>query len=454
MTLFEQIALDVLNEYNFNFGLSKNGGQKDFKKIAQKGIEANPLKKDDGSDFSFGDLLNSVPGARYPRENRADMTDGDDNPQKTEDDILYMLGFGETDYKDKFLFAYGVHRMIYDAEIKTNNDKKTLSNICIYLSENPSALSPSLTKDNVFADRNWQYGIANFYGMTFKELKGKFGLQAKKYVQEKNKAKTIKSKLITSNGYYLYPCYTFGKANMVGSTFNQGMCFFNSPTFWLQHTGNLGGLFMFKKISGENKGKFTNSKLFHDVTSVDEIVISTNVDDSGKSYIDGITNGHNITLYNRQYHNTTGKKSDMADDFTEQDIKDTSDIIGTINGVELFTYCLSMTRKKQDKKYKDIFKEKNFASYERLSNRHPEKKKFDEEYNMTIFECDGRVYCLLNSYKDVVVVEKTGFITCDGREIRNTNAPIVQRIEKYLPIFFKNWSGFVKNKRNKWGYNI
>ena len=89
-----------------------------------------------------------------------------------------------------------------------------------------------------------------------------------------------------------------------------------------------------------------------------------------------------------------------------------------------------------------------------MSNKHPEKKKIDEEYNMTIFECDGKVYCLLNTYKDVVVVEKTGFITCDGREIRNTSAPIIQRIEKYLPMFFKNWNGFAKNKRNKWGYNI
>lgn len=96
---------------------------------------------------------------------------------------------------------------------------------------------------------------------------------------------------------------------MIGSTFRQGMCFFNSPTFWFEHTGNVGGLFMFKKIRNDySLSEAKGPSLFYDNTSLDEIVISTNIDDSGNAYIDGIANGYNITLYNEKYHEIKGKK--------------------------------------------------------------------------------------------------------------------------------------------------
>lgn len=453
--LFEEILREVIEEYNTDFSLTKNGGQKDFKKIAQKGIEVNPLKNQDGSDFSFGDLIKSVPGARYPRDNRSGKIVPTENLKSIEDDIMYTLGLGEADYKDKFLFAYGVHRMIYDGEVKTELDKKTLSNICIYLSENPNALSTNLNRTNIFNDRNWSSGIANFYGMSFLNLKKKFAKPSKEYVGNKTKKKLIKSKIISSNGYYVYPCYTFQTANMIGSTFRQGMCFFNSPTFWFEHTGNVGGLFMFKKIRNDYSLSETKGpSLFYDNTSLGEIVISTNIDDSGNAYIDGITNGYNITLYNEKYHEIKGKKSDFADNFTQNDIKNTSAAIGLINGREVFEYCIYMTNKKQDKKYEPIFKEKNFNIYTNLSNKNLEKKVFDKEYNLTIFENDGRLYCLLNNTKDVIIVEKKGFITCNGKEVKNTDHAIIKRLEKYIPIFFKDWGGFRRNNRNKGEYFI
>ena len=455
--IIKTVINEYINEYNHNdVTLKKNGGQKDFKKIAQKGIEVNPMKNQDGSEFGFGNLLRDVPGSRYPRENRGnDNFIGDSNLDPNDEmgkEIAYSLSFGNKNYKDKFLFAYGVHRMLYDGEVKTDTDKKILSDICIYLSENPSVLKNDLNSDNVFSDRDWEHGIANFYGLPFSEIKIQYAKDAKKYILQKSKNNVIESNIITSNGYYVYPCYTFSTANSVGSTFKQGMCFFNSPTFWQQHTGDSGALFMFKRINDFEGGEASDSGLYNDNKSYNEIVISTHINENGEVYIDGITNGNNITYYNQDYH-PANKLANSATDFNDRDIKITSDILGTINGEEAFEYCISRTKRRQDTKYDDIFKNGNYQLYVNLSNKNPDQKINDEEFGLTLFPNDGKVYCIDHNNKRVFLIEPKGFITCNGREVQNTETPFYQKINEYMPKFFKDWMGFRHNKRNKYVYS-
>lgn len=455
--IIRNIINDILLEYKTNFSLKKNGGKKDFKKIAQAGMVANPMDDPFNEDnvFNIGSLLRNVPGSRYPRNNRATGGDVQETPNDPSDEmereLRYSLGLGNKDYKDMFLFAYGVHRMLYDREVETQKDKKDLSNICIYLSENPWELNSELTNDNVFNDRDWSNGIANFYGMSFKELKSMFAKKAKEYVSSKEKKKIIKSKIVTSNGYYVYPCYTFGTANYVGSSFTQGMCFFNSPTFWQQHTGDSGALFMFKRIENFNGGDYLENGLFNDNKAYNEIVISTHLDENGGVYIDGITNGNNVTYYNQEHH-PANKLVNSATDFSEKDIQITSQILGTINGEEVFKYCIERTKNRQNTKYDEMFKNSNYKLYVNMSNKYPEQKIEDRELNITLFPSDGKVYCINHNTQKVFLIEPKGFITCNGREVQNTETPFYQKINSYMPRFFKDWGGFRHNKRNKYFY--
>jgi hypothetical protein len=461
--IIENTIKRFIIEYDTNFDLTddngkklKSGGHKDFKKIAQKGISVNRMTNPDGSDFDFGSLLRNVPGARYPRtekqiggNNQAELNDEADEMEK---EIRNSLKLGNKKYKDEFIFAYGVHRMLFDGEVVSDKDKKVLSDICIYLSENPSALNPQLSQDTMFKDRNWSSGIANFYGMSFNTLKANFGKEAKKYVAEKFQVSTIESDLVTSNGYYLYPCYTYATANYVGSTFKQGMCFFNSPTFWQQHTGDSGALFMFKRVEDYNGGRNDNNGLYPDNKSYNEIVISTHIDENGEVYIDGITNGNNITYYNKEHH-PGNNLSQKATDFSENEIQLTSQILGTINGEEVFHYCIDRTKKRQDSKYDDIFKNSNYEMYVNMSNRNPEYKTEDADFGLTLFPFDGKVYCIDNNRQRIFLIEPKGFITCNGREVQNTDTPFYQRISYYMPKYYKDWVGFKHNKRNKYPYN-
>lgn len=455
--IIENIVKDFILEYDTNFKLDgKSGGHKDFKKIAQKGIETNKMTNPDGSEFDFGSLLRNVPGARYPRTERqldgTNQSELNDEADEMEREIRNSLKLGNKKYKDEFLFAYGVHRMLFDGEVVSEKDKKLLSDICIYLTENPSILNPQLSQETMFQDRNWSEGIANFYGMPFTELKAKFGKDAKKYVIAKSQASVIKTDLITSNGYYLYPCYTYATANYVGSTFKQGMCFFNSPTFWQQHTGDSGALFMFKRVEDYNGGRNDNNGLYPDNKSYNEIVISTHIDENGEVYIDGITNGNNITYYNKEHHpgNNLAQK---ATDFSENEVQLTSQILGTINGEEVFHYCIDRTKKRQDSKYDDIFKNSNYEMYVNMSNRNPEYKTEDADFGLTLFPFDGKVYCIDNNRQRIFLIEPKGFITCNGREVQNTDTPFYQRISYYMPKYYKDWVGFKHNKRNKYPYN-
>ena len=455
--IIENVIKNFILEYNTDFKLDgKSGGHKDFKKIAQKGIEVNKMSNPDGSDFDFGSLLRNVPGARYPRTEKQvgniNQSELNDDADEMEMEIRNSLKLGNKKYKDEFIFAYGVHRMLFDGEVVSDNDKKVLSDICVFLSENPSVLNSQLSQETMFQDRDWSNGIANFYGMPFKELKIKFGKDAKKYVKTKSKVSVIKTDLVTSNGYYAYPCYTYATANYVGSTFKQGMCFFNSPTFWQQHTGDSGALFMFKRINDFDNGERVDTQLFNDDKSYNEIVISTHIDENGEVYIDGITNGNNITYYNQKHHpgNNLAQK---ATDFSNKDIELTSYVLGTINGENVFQYCIDRTRKRQNSKYDNIFKTSNYEMYVNMSNRNPEHKTEDADFGLTIFPFDGKVYCIDNNKQRVFLIEPKGFITCNGREVQNTNTPFYQRINYYMPKYYKNWNGFQHNKRNKYPYN-
>ena len=448
----------IMNHWNNLPAKKRREGTKVFKKMAQKGIELNPMTDDDGTEFSWSKLLKLVPGVRYPRNDTETNTNNVALSSKEEEaddmirEIEYSLSLGNKKYKDQFLFAYGVYRMIYDKEVVTDLDRNVLSDICIYLSENPSEIKDGMTQKDMFNDKNWAEGIANFYGMSFAELKKRFGKDAKKYVSLRDKNNVIESKIVTSNGYYVYPCYTYGTANYIGNTFKQGMCFFNSPTFWQQHTGDSGALFMFKRINDYDSDELSDSGLYNDQKSFNEIVISTHINEDGEVYIDGITNGNNVTYYNADYH-PANKLANSATDFSELDIRRTSEILGTINGEEVFEYCISRTERRQNEKYDEIFKNGNYEMYKNLSNKSPNDRIEDEEYNLTIFPDNGKVYCIDNNKQRVFLIEPKGFITCNGREVQNTDTPFYQRINSYMPKYYKDWNGFKHNKRNKYPYN-
>ena len=444
---------------------AKNGGVKDFKRTAAE-----------FAGDEFGKMLASVPGARYPRIERGGTPEnGDVQASKETDyfdkstpdierDLKFSLGLTAKDYKDICLFAYGCWRLIKSGEVSSDRDKKLLSDICIFLTENPSYVKQipggdeATVVSDLYKNRDWEHGPANFYGADFKTLKKLFGKLSKPKDEE------LRSRIITSNGYYLFPCFSFGVASEIGSKFNQGMCFFNSPTFWQQHTGDSGALFMFKKkIEYDKEGNIIRTDnvndggFYKDDRAKDEIVISTHLDENGEVYYDGITNGYNVTLYDPKAHT---KGTANAAEFTEEDMNNTRAVLGTLYGYDVFEYCKKMTEKRQEKEFDDKFKEQRYIQYYKKSFSKHITKLGD---NLIVYsEKQGNdliLFFLETEKKLVFIVQSGGFITtAGGREIGEqfyNKEPFIT-IFNYSKQFF-GWpeerTTFVHNKRNKFQWD-
>lgn len=453
--------IDFIVESVIKQFILEGGGRVDFKKSAMYLAGEN-----------FGTIMREIPGARYPLQER-----GDNNTEKGEssfirqsefnpdNDLQFSLSLSSQAPKELFLFAYGCCRMVLNGEVNTDKEKSLLSDICIYLTSNPDKISklgnPNITTiDSAFSDRDFKNGVANFYNLSFKELVKLYKSDIKGF----NSEKKLESKLETSNGYYLFPCFGYGAANEIGRRFNQGMCFFNSPTFWQFHTGDSGALFMFKKhVQYDKDGNKLRSEsdnfkneFYKDDVAKDEIVISTQLDEDGNVYIDGITNGYNKTLYNVNHHKKTNGQNN-ADDFTDADIKATCAVLGNIYNVDIFTYCIKMTERRQTQDWTERFSSQNYTFY---SNRAKSKKTITTENpNMVFFVdkqgSDNVLCCIDNDDKLVFMVQEKGFITCEGKQVGEeyyNQEPFITILKIANQVFgdSKKWGGgFRANNRNK-----
>jgi hypothetical protein len=348
--------------------------------------------------------------------------------------------------------------MVCDGEVNNKKDYKMLSDICIYLSENPRLLS--LSDEDPFGSKDWENGFSNFYKRSFEDLKDKFGEKAKQYCE--NKRNFVENDLITSNGYYVYPCYNFATANYVRSFMKQGMCYTGTDNFFHEHMGDSGVLFLFIKkdkpqVYDNNNRVYMGSGNL----SLNEFGIAIGVDVEKKPYIESITDGTNMSLYNSQY-----KDSKMSQYFSENDIKELSNILGTLNGEEIFNYCLRSTKERQNSKYDTIFKSGTYDRYEKLLNS-KYKNNRTEINGVTVFY-DGEKFICLDKEQEIVIIisiadakiadtkedfkkVKKGFVTINGNEVINANKePTLIKISEFIGDILgkEKWIGFHPNKRN------
>ena len=89
-------------------------------------------------------------------------------------------------------------------------------------------------------------------------------------------------------------------------------------------------------------------------------------------------------------------------------------------------FIIVLIGQRQDSKYDDIFKNSNYEMYVNMSNRNPEYKTEDADFGLTLFPFDGKVYCIDNNRQRIFLIEPKGFITCNGREVQNTDTPFYQ----------------------------
>ena len=446
VNLLKKSILEYVYPKKENFlknGKPHSWGRGDFQKAGQIGLQVNSFDDIDGEKVDDGYIYRNIPGVKYPFETKEQTFRGLFNQNDTvAKEIVKRILFGSENNKPRYLFFNGVVRMVCDGEVKGEKDYKTLSDICIYLSENPSLLS----NEDPFTSKDWEKGFSNFYNLSFNELVKKFGTQAKQYCKEKSKLKVIESDLVTSNGYYVYPCYNFATANYVGSFMEQGMCYTGTDNFFHEHMGNSGVLFLFIKKDKEQHYD-NNNKVYMGSgnLSLREFGIAVSVDVMKKPYIESITDGTNMSLYNSEY-----KNSKTSQYFDKNDIKELSKILGTLNGEEIFKYCLRTTKERQNSEYDSIFNSGTYDRYEKLLNsKHRYDKTTTEIDGVTVFCDNGNFICLDSKQEIVIIITKEGFITLNGNEIINANVePTLKKISNFIGNWIKNWGGYKHNKRN------
>lgn len=448
MDLIKKIVRQVIQEYKYPSKKFRSG-KGDFQKAGKQGFEDNgTLSFGDNPNYNFNQMVREIPGVKFPRQavainNTNDYDDIDMNDETAQEIITSILSHGEK-YNDRYLFSNGVARMLYNGEI-TPKDFATLSDICQFLSENPHMLDDNLTVDNMYQSKDWEYGISNFCGKSFKDLKKEFGSSAKKYVKETSK-RIKPSSIVTSNGYYVYVCYNFNSANNVGSFFTQGMCYLSSDSFFHEHMGDGGVLFMFKqsqKIQQEPMSEF-----FNNTKSFNELGIATKVKENGEIIIGSITNGNNQSLYNAK---DDVKHSKL---FSNTDLKNISRVIGVVNDMEIINFCLQKTKARQHQKYDKILEKSTYKTYLNQYYSNYVNSTYSKEINgLIIYKMKNNVsICLDNEKKRVFVITDKGFITCNGKQVQPNNNEIYQTINEVMFDFYPNWKGFRHNRRNKTMY--
>lgn len=457
--LLENIIKNVLYEYiypNKNF----KSGKGDFQKAGKEGFRINGIEtikpNKDGQDeknysfkigdenFDFNRMIRDIPGVKYPRQikkidNNINI-DGIEN-DNVSNEIINSILFNSEKYDDRYLFSNGVARMLYDGEI-TNKDFGILSDICQYLSDFPHLLNKEFNSDNMYTFKNWENGISNFCNLSFKELKKLFGKDAKQYVkQQSNNVKP--SSIISSNGYYVYHCYDFSSANGVSSFFKQNMCYLSSDSFFHEHMGDCGVLFMFKKIEETQVAPI--SEFFNDNKSFNELGIAVKLNEDGTIIIESITNGNNQSLYNI---NDDVKHSKH---FTNKDLIDISNVIGDVNGFDVINYCINKTKERQGDRYDKILEKSKYKMYINKYYSNYINSNFSTEINNLIFYkmSNGVSVCIDKEKERVFLITEKGFITCNGKQVTEINKEIYHIINDVMSKYYDNWNGFKYNRRNK-----
>lgn len=439
----------ILQEYKYPQG-NFQSGQGDFQKAGKEGFKNNgALSFNDNSNYDFTQMLRDIPGVKFPRQavkiDNSKEYDGIDMNDETTQEIINSILAHSEKYNDRYYFANGVARMLYDGEI-TSKDFATLSNICQYLSENLDEFNKKYNQNNSIRQKDWEKGLSNFYGLSFKELKRNYGQIANQYVKNVNVEKIKPSSIISSNGYYVYVCYNFSSANSVGSFFTQGMCYLSSDTFFRDHMGDSGVLFMFKQKDSTLQQPF--SKFFHSEKTFNELGIATKVKENGEIIIESITNGENNSLYNKEDDVKHSKT------FINNDLNDISDVIGTVNGMGVLDFCMQKTKARQNQKYDKILSKSTYKAYlnQYYSNyiNTPNSREID---GLIMYKMHNNTsICLDTTKQRVFIIKKEGYITCNGKQVIPNNDNIYAIINNVMSDFYPKWNGFKRNSRNKVTY--
>jgi hypothetical protein len=447
---FVNILKTIILEYTYPMKKDvKGNGKGDFQKAGQWGLSNNKIYDEKGKEVEEkkdGFVYRNIPGVKYPfetKENNTQFGEFDKN-DAIAIEIMNRLMFGGEKKKPLYLFFNGVVRMIHEG-LAGEKNYKMLSDICIYLSENPTFLLKDKNLDP-FKDKNWEGGFSDFYGKSFKELVKEFGSAAKQYCKEKQ-TKVIESDLITSNGYYVYPCYDFATANYVGTFMEQGMCYTGSDNFFHEHMGDSGVLFLFiKKDKAQVYDKNNRVYMGSGNLSLREFGIAVGVNEDKEPYIESITDGTNMSLYNSNY-----KESKTSKYFNKSDISKLSKIIGTLNGKDIFEYCIKATKERQNSKYDSIFNNGIYNRYDNLyRSKHIDDTTTTEIENLIVFYDNGKFICLDTVQKIVIIITTRGFITINGNEVINANEePTLIKVSEFIGKFVTNWDGYKHNNRIK-----
>ena len=180
--------------------------------------------------------------------------------------------------------------------------------------------------------------------------------------------------------------------------------------------------------------------------SLREFGIAVGVNEDKEPYIESITDGTNMSLYNSNY-----KESKTSKYFNKSDISKLSRIIGTLNGKDIFEYCIKATKERQNSKYNSIFNNGIYNRYDNLyKSKHTDDTTTTEIENLIVFYDNGKFICLDTVQKIVIIITTRGFITINGNEVINANEePTLIKVSEFIGKFVTNWDGYKHNNRIK-----
>ena len=142
---FVNLLKTIILEYTYPMKKDVKGyGKGDFQKAGQWGLSNNKIYDEEGKeveDKKDGFVYRNIPGVKYPFETKENSTQfGEfDKDDAIANEIINRLMFGGEKKKPLYLFFNGVVRMIHEG-LAGEKNYKMLSDICIYLSENPTLL--------------------------------------------------------------------------------------------------------------------------------------------------------------------------------------------------------------------------------------------------------------------------------------------------------------------------
>jgi hypothetical protein len=176
--------------------------------------------------------------------------------------------------------------------------------------------------------------------------------------------------------------------------------------------------------------------------------IATKVKENGEIIIESITNGENNSLYNKE-DDVKHSKS-----FTTNDLEDISNVIGTVNGINVLDFCMQKTKARQHQKYDKILAKSTYQTYLNQYKSNYINTPYSREIDgLILYKMHNDTSICLDTIKQrVFIIKKEGFITCNGKQVIPNNDNIYVIINNVMSDFYPKWRGFKRNSRNKLTY--